>query len=91
MSRIIRVKDHYADILLDDGKHVLLSFTPDEVAVFQLFFGLPIKKLWKMARVSFEVTSKRNGRSAMGAAVNTLSQAKDVEEVFKMMNSIVSK
>lgn len=87
MSQLIRIKDAYSDIKLDDGVHVLVSATTDDIAVLKLFLSFPIGEIWSMNRLEFQNKTKSNDYTVIETASNYVLRAKNVKEVVEIMST----
>lgn len=87
MSRLIRIKDAYSDIKLDDGVHVMVSATTEEIAIFKLFLSFPVGKIWHMKRLEFQTKTKSNDYTVIETASNYVLRARDINEIVKIMSA----
>lgn len=101
MSEIITFSDMqpsgtFAQIKLDDGKRVLISFTQTEVAVLKLIFGgnIPTGKIWKFGALDYvEKVGRKDiarGKSPLEVAAQAVLSCKTLDEVPKKMNELVN-
>ena len=102
MSDVITFSDRkpsgtFAQIKLDDGKRILVSFTQTEIAIFKLAFGgmIPTGKIFKHDIGEFLdffcVRIKQIGinGSLLEAVVDYILPCKNMDEVVGKLNAVV--
>ncbi len=102
MSNIITFSDRelsgtFAQIKLDDGKRILVSFTQTEIAILKLAFGgmIPTGKIFKHDISEFLdffcVRVKQIGinSSLLEAVVDYILPCKNVDEVVVKLDTVV--
>ncbi len=102
MSDIITFSDRkpsgtFAQIRLDDGKRILVSFTQTEIAIFKLAFGgmMPTGKIFKHNISEFldffcvRVEQIDINGSFLEVVVRFILPCKNMAEVAEKMNSVV--
>lgn len=98
MSRIITFSNQkssgtFAQIKLDDGKRILISFTKTEMAIFQLrFFGLvPGRKIYSRnisdVIAIFAVKRENKEKTLLQAVVDFLLPCASMQEVLKKLGN----
>ncbi len=102
MSKIITFSDRkpsgtFAQIRLDDGKRILVSFTQTEIVIFKLTFGgtIPRGKIFKHDISEFldffcvRVEQIGVDGSLLEAVVRYILPSKNIEDVVGKMNAVV--
>lgn len=102
MSEIITFSDRepkgtFAQIKLDDGKRILVSFTKAEIVIFKLAFrgSIPTGKIFKHDISEFldffcvRVEQIGIDGSLLKAVAHYILPCKNTEEVVKKMNTVI--